>query len=140
MKKIAIFLPDLRGGGAERVAVHLANTFILRGFKVDLVLCSAHGDLLSQLNRHINVVDLSSPRLRYIFLPLLRYLKIERPDVLLASMWPLTLSAVAAFKCARLPGRVVVSDHTTFSQAPLLKKKTNTSVFQVKFTIDISFC
>lgn len=130
MKKIAFLLPNLIGGGAERVAVNLANTFISRGFNVDIVLCNAHGDLLSQLNRHINVVDLSSPRLRHIFSPLLRYLKTERPDALLASMWPLTLLAVTAFKCARLPGRVVVSDHTTFSQAPLLKRKSTRMFFK----------
>lgn len=40
-KKIAIFLPDLRGGGAERVAVNLANSFTQRGHAVDMVLlCS----------------------------------------------------------------------------------------------------
>lgn len=130
MKKIAFLLPNFTGGGAERVAVNLANNFVSKGFNVDIVLCSAHGDLLSQLNRHINVVDLSSPRLRHVFPPLLRYLKTEHPDALLASMWPLTLLAVTTFKCAKLPGCVVTSDHTTFSQAPLLKKKLTRVFFK----------
>ena len=42
-KRIAILLPDLRGGGAERVAVNLANTFVQRGYAVDMVLLSATG-------------------------------------------------------------------------------------------------
>lgn len=122
MKKIAVFLPDLRGGGAEKVALLLANEFVQQGYAVDVILCIAQGEFLSVLDARINVVDLKSPRLRNAFFPLLRYLKAERPDVLLALMWPLTLLAVTAFKHAKLPGHVVVSDHTTFSQSPLLKK------------------
>lgn len=45
-KCIALLLPNLRGGGAERVAVNLANAFILRGYAVDMVLISATGEFL----------------------------------------------------------------------------------------------
>ena len=34
-KCIAIYLPSLRGGGAERVMVTVANSFAERGYKVD---------------------------------------------------------------------------------------------------------
>lgn len=38
---IAILLPDLRGGGAERVNINLANEFVARGFSVDMLLARA---------------------------------------------------------------------------------------------------
>ena len=44
--KIAFLLPDLAGGGAERVAVTLANAFARRGHAVELVLMRADGALL----------------------------------------------------------------------------------------------
>lgn len=123
MKKIALFLPNFKGGGAEKVSLLLANEFLHQGFAVDLVLSEAEGEFLSELNSAIQVVDLKAPRIRHVLKPLLNYLNTEKPDILLALMWPLTLQAVIAFKLAKLPGRVVVSDHTTFSQSPILKSR-----------------
>ncbi|WP_298807447.1 glycosyltransferase [uncultured Psychrobacter sp.] len=129
-KKIAFLLPNFSTGGAEKVTSILANEFANKGFSIDLVLLDAHGELLTTLDSRINVIDLKSSRIRQGFLPLLQYLKAERPDTLLALMWPLTLLAVLAFKLANLPGRVVVSDRTTYSQSPLLKSRLNRFIFK----------
>ena len=43
---IALFLPSLEGGGAERVTVNLARGFASRGHQVDLVLASRTGPFL----------------------------------------------------------------------------------------------
>ena len=44
--KIAILLPDLRGGGVERIRLVLANEFARMGYQVEFVLMRARGDLL----------------------------------------------------------------------------------------------
>ena len=46
---LAIFMPNLKGGGAERVAVNLANSFVQRDYAVDMVLLSATGVFLADL-------------------------------------------------------------------------------------------
>lgn len=120
-KRIAILLPNLKVGGAEKVAVLLSNEFIRMGYHVDILLCSFEGELINELHNDIKVINLESTRIRNSFKPLLAYLKQARPDSLLAFMWPLTLVAIVAFKVVNLPGRVIVSDHTTFSQSPLIK-------------------
>ena len=61
-KHIAIFLPSLRGGGAERVMVTLANGFAARGFRTDLVLAQAVGPYLEEVAANVRVVDLGSSR------------------------------------------------------------------------------
>ena len=50
-ESVSILLPDLRGGGAERVAVNLANPFVGRGHSVDMVLLSATGEFLPNWTR-----------------------------------------------------------------------------------------
>lgn len=115
---IAILLPDLRGGGVERMRLHLAQAFMARGLSVELVLLEAKGDLLSHVPAGLSVVDLHAPRLRQSLLPLTRYLWRRRPQALLAALWPLTSIAILATQAA--PGtRVVVSDHNTLSLTPL---------------------
>lgn len=119
---IAIVLPDLRGGGAERAAVNLANSFAQRGYAVDMVLLSATGQFLADLLPGIRVVDLKVRRLRKVLFPLIRYLRQSQPAALLACMWPLTVTALLARTLSRVPTRVIVAEHTTWSRSELLSR------------------
>lgn len=114
----SFFLPDFRGGGAERVNLLLMQEFIAKGHVVNLVLLSKNGVLLEQVPPEVTVIDLRANRIRQGFIPLIRYLKDYAPDAILASMWPLTTLTVIASKVARFRGRVVVSEHSALSQSP----------------------
>src|SRR5450756_185325 len=91
---ISIVLPDLRGGGAERLHVHLAKYWHERGYKVNFILMQRRGELLDLLPDGVGVVDLGVSRARQLALPLARYLRQTRPDIAIAAMWPLTSIAV----------------------------------------------
>lgn len=123
-KLISIALPDLCFGGAERVAVTLANSFAKRGYAVDMVLLAATGEFLADLRPEIRVVDLQVKRLRWALLPLVRYLRQTRPAAVLACMWPLTIIALWARTLSWVATRVVVAEHTTWSRSELLKRRT----------------
>ena len=114
--QIALFLPNLSGGGAERVAVNLANSFAQRGCAVDMLLLAATGEFLADLLPSVRIVDLKVTRMRWALLPLVRYLRQARPTAVLACMWPLTVIVLWARALALLPSRVVVAEHTTWSR------------------------
>lgn len=115
-KRAAFFLPNLGGGGAERVALAIINNLVRRGHEVDLVLVQATGELLPLLPPEVNVVDLQARRFAGSLLPLARYLRTRKPDTFHAVMWPITVIAVAAHRLARSRARLVVSDQVALSK------------------------
>jgi glycosyltransferase involved in cell wall biosynthesis len=114
---VAFFLPNLHGGGAERVTVNLAEGMTERGVPVDLVVGSSTGALREQLTPALRLVDLHSPRVLRSLGPLIKYLRHEQPSVLISSM---SHANVVALWAARLAGRrtpVIVTVHNTMSQS-----------------------
>jgi len=57
-KHIAILLPSLAGGGAERSMLHLVRSFLEQGRNVDLLLCRAEGPLLDKVPKAARLVTL----------------------------------------------------------------------------------
>jgi len=113
--KISIILPNLAGGGAEKLAVYLANDWTLRGQKVELVLMKNEGEFLPLIPPSIDVFTLNVERLRSSIWPLRQYLVRNQPDVIWASMWPLTSVAVVAWLLAWRPGKIFLTDHIHLS-------------------------
>lgn len=113
---IAFFLPDLCGGGAERVTANLAQAITERGFPVDLVLVKAEGVFLDELSPAVRIVDLRAPRVLRSLGPLVGYLRRERPRVLVSSMGHANLVALWAGRLAGRVTPVIVTEHNTLSQ------------------------
>ncbi|MCE8038924.1 glycosyltransferase [Halomonas sp. MCCC 1A11062] len=80
------FLPSLRGGGAERVMVTVANVLASKGFDVDLVVCQLEGPYLNNVSPQVNVVSLQVGRVVLGLPKLIRYLIITRPLVVLSTL------------------------------------------------------
>jgi glycosyltransferase involved in cell wall biosynthesis len=111
--RIAVFVPDLHGGGAERVMVALANRWRRFGLHVDLVLQKAVGTYLKDVAPDVNIVDMNVRRLLFCVGPLTRYLRKARPDALLATPSSANIVALVAWALANVPARVVVREAIT---------------------------
>ena len=122
--KIAIFLMDLGGGGAERVMVNLARGFLDRGMDIDLVLVKAEGPYLSQLPPNIKVIALDCDRLITSLPALIKYLRKERPSVLMSALEDTNLVALWARKLSNVSTQVIVTVHNNLS----LESKNSTKL------------
>jgi glycosyltransferase involved in cell wall biosynthesis len=114
--RLAIFLPTLGGGGAERVMLNLARAFVEGGHKVDLVVANAHGTYQGILSPGVRLIAFDVRRTWRALLPLARYLRREPPDRMFTAME----DAGALALCARLlAGRrmpIVCGIHNTLSK------------------------
>ena len=106
----------MAGGGAERVVLAEARELVRRGHRVDLILSLGGGELRPLLPPEVRVIDIGASRMIGALVPLVRYLRRERPDALHATMWPSTVIAIAAHRIARSKARLMVSDQVALSQ------------------------
>lgn len=117
--RLAVYLPTLVGGGAERVLINLAVGFVRNGFPVDFVVAQCEGSLAAQFPDSVRLVELNPVHFRagrsIASLPaLVRYIRRERPVALLSGLHA-NIIAIWARKVAGIPLRLVVSEHNTFS-------------------------
>ena len=115
---VALFLPALSGGGAERVILNLSAALADRGYAVDLVIAVRTGEYLANVPETVRLVSLDVRRTLQGFLPLVRYLRREQPRVLMSALDNANIVGVAATRAARVTGaktRVIVSARNTLS-------------------------
>jgi glycosyltransferase involved in cell wall biosynthesis len=112
---VAIILPNLASGGAERVCLALASAFTADGLSVEMVLREKRGDLLEAVPPGVTVRDLAAPRVRQALRPLVGYLRERRPRAVLSAMWPLNSLVLWARSMSGIDCRAVTSDHNILS-------------------------
>lgn len=117
MIDIALYIPSLRGGGAERVMVILANGLADRGYKVDLVVAQAAGPYRSEVSAAVRIIDLGAKRVSTSLPGLIRYLRRSSPRAMLSAVSHANVIAVIAKIIARSNVRLIVSEHNNLSQS-----------------------
>ncbi|MBK1644909.1 glycosyl transferase [Thiocapsa imhoffii] len=117
--ELAIFLPSLVGGGAERMMLNLASGMVDRGVVPDLVVASEEGPYRALVPAPCRLVNLRARRVLAALPGLVRYLRNRRPHALLAAMDHANLVALAAGAWARVPTRVYVSVRSNLTQEAL---------------------
>lgn len=113
--RLALFVPSMRGGGAERVTAILAAELAARGYAVDLLLAQKEGPNLAMLPETVRVVDFKAHRLIASLPALVRYLRRESPTVLLSMMAHTNIVALLACRLASVSTRTVVSERVSVS-------------------------
>jgi len=113
---VAFFLPNMQGGGAERVMANLANSLSNREMTVDFVLGKAEGPNLKKLTKNVNVVDLGSKNVFGWLKPIMQYLKTTKPRIVFSGLHHANLIALWAKMLTGVPCKVIVSVHGQMSQ------------------------
>jgi glycosyltransferase involved in cell wall biosynthesis/ubiquinone/menaquinone biosynthesis C-methylase UbiE len=113
--RLALFLPSLAGGGAEKRMLNLATEFARKGHPVDMVLSKVAGAYLSSVPAHVRVVDLGASRPLRALPALVRYLSAEKPRALLATITSANMAAIWASQLAAVNTRCVICEASNLS-------------------------
>lgn len=84
MKKICIVTPFNSVGGAEKIAVNLANYYSKNGVCVTLITFKGIGPYINQVSENVKIIDLKVSRIRYVSIKLVKVIKEIQPDSILS--------------------------------------------------------
>jgi glycosyltransferase involved in cell wall biosynthesis len=113
-ERLAIFLPGLYEGGAERSMLNLAKGISTQGYSVDLVLARAEGPYMEQIPDTVRLVDLKAPRVLGSVPALIKYIQRERPTALLSAMFA-NIIALWARRLSGVPHRLIINEQNNLS-------------------------
>jgi len=115
--KLLLLIPHLGGGGAERVVAQLAQHLDPQRFEIHLALITGDGPGAEPPPAWVTVHRFDKTRVRQAWLPLLRLIRAEQPDVLLCGMAHLNflILPLKPFMPRRI--RILIRQNTTASAA-----------------------
>jgi glycosyltransferase involved in cell wall biosynthesis len=114
--RVALFLPNLAGGGAERAFVELANRFVDLGCEVDLVLAKAGGTYLPEVSPSVRVIALGGIRTLSSVMRLRRYIRSQRPAVVMSGLDTANVANWLACWLAGVPDAPVLTQRSVLSR------------------------
>ena len=146
-RRLAVFIYDLSGGGAQRRTLTLAHAFAARGHQVDLVVVRPHGPLLQELSPLVRLVAydrrwwlswtaLSQSDWTLASIAVLaNYLRRERPDVMLSGASHVNRAALWARFLTRVPTKLVirVSNHPSQSAVNARGRPQRLRLWQARY-------
>ncbi|MBE9012337.1 glycosyltransferase, partial [Pseudanabaenaceae cyanobacterium LEGE 13415] len=121
-KRIAFLARDLKGGGLERIVIQLLTSLSEQGVELDLVLASFEGAFVDHLPKSVRVIPLnvqinSSTKSSFnLLLPLIQYLRKERPAALVSHLIFINSIAVLAKQLSSIPCQLVLVEHLPLFQ------------------------
>jgi glycosyltransferase involved in cell wall biosynthesis len=107
--RIALTLPSLAGGGAQRVFLDLAQGLLDRSIDVDVVLVRDEGPLRDSVPSGAELVTLGGKEVSRAVPRLARYLRSRRPDVVVPAITHMNLCTLLAARLVRPRVPVVVT-------------------------------
>ncbi|WP_181793862.1 glycosyltransferase [Garciella nitratireducens] len=115
--KLAIIVPSLRGGGAERVVTNIVSNINKNKFDITLILVKKEGPYINLIPENVSIVDLDSDRVRYSIFKLIRELNYCKPDVVLSTLGHLNLALLIIRPLLKGNPKIIIREANTPSKS-----------------------
>jgi len=127
-EEITIFVPAISptSGGAEHIVIRLIAGFLNKDIKVTLVMASLQGDPHKGLPSEVKVINLNCRRTSYSILKFTKYIKQNKPKIILSHLHRANRIALLAKILSRTDAKLHIVEHNTVSaeleSLPLIQK------------------
>lgn len=95
-RRVALFLPSLAGGGAERRMLEVARLLTRAGLAVDLIVTRRGGAWWESVSPPTRLINLNAWKAPTSLPSLVRYIRRERPDAMIATIAQCCATALIA--------------------------------------------
>ena len=85
--KILFFLPNLNGGGAERVTVNILRQIDVKKFDISLLLVNKTGKFLELIPSHIDILECTSSKVSLSILNVRKVILDIKPDIVYSTLF-----------------------------------------------------
>lgn len=111
-KSICIFVPSLRGGGAEKIVVTIANFLASQNYNVDLVVLTDSGAFQCEVSSSVHIINLNRSRLISAIIPLRKVLVTNKYDLVFSAMKHANILCLVAMLGFRSWPTLILSEHS----------------------------
>lgn len=115
-RKVAIVIPSLMGGGAEKVMINIISNLDKNKFDTRLIVVNKKGPYISLIPDDIHVVDLKADRVRYSIKNLIKELNLFKPDIVLSTLGYLNLILISIKPFLKSKPKIIVREANTPSK------------------------
>lgn len=135
--KITLIMPSFRGGGAERVFIDLAIGLHEKKLDVELVVLSDDGPYAKAIPDNLNIKILNSGSVKQSFWSIKKYLKQNKPEIVISCMTHLNIVVAVAKIFARSKVKLILTEHNPFSLEKASMSSISRCIFS--FLVQISY-
>lgn len=133
-KRVVLLIPNLAGGGAERVVVNLLRHMNRQLIEPILMVVDLSGPYVSTLPPDIQVVNLRAGRVRYALPKIVREINRLQPDAVMSTLGYMNLAVLAVKPFLTSRPKLIVREANTPSKSiqslPFFKKKSFTGLYR----------
>ena len=110
---IAFFLHDLRGGGVERITIHLANEMCRMGCKIDLVLINKIGEqaYFRSIDSSVSIIELPQKRTLTSCVGFRTYIRKHQPNIVVSALTHINVSTLLSVSFLKKKPYIFVVEH-----------------------------
>jgi len=135
---LVIFIPSLSDGGAEKVAVNLANSLAFKDKIITLLTLKKKNNIYHNISDKVELLELKSSRLLFSIFEIIKLLVSKKPKYFISFLYASCLVSVICKILSFSNVKIIFSIHNNFEKSKI-NLKAKITLFLFKYFVKFSY-